>query len=109
MKSVSQTKRMNKICITLYNRIVAFKKQFGYPPVLREICVLMDINSTSAARDYLRVLESWHWITMTDGKCRTMRLIRPTEVEVPDEIHDAAITKTNRLTLRRLMAEVNKP
>lgn len=109
MKSISQTKRMNKTCITLYNRIVAFKKQFGYPPVLREICTLMDINSTSAARDYLRVLENWHWIQMTDGKCRTMRLTRPTEIQVPPAIREATIAKANSLTLRRLMVEVNKP
>lgn len=109
MKSVSQIKRMNKTCTTLYNRIVAFIKQFGYPPTTREICTLMDINSTSQARAYLRVLENWHWIQMTNGKCRTMRLIRPTEIEVPPAIREAAIAKANQLTLRRLMVEVNKP
>lgn len=108
MKTTSQSRYMNSLCIRLYNRIVAFIKQYGYPPTLREICTLMDINSTSQARDYLRVLEGWNWIVLTDGKARTMRLIRPTEIDVPPAIRQAATLKADQIILRRLTMAVKR-
>lgn len=109
MKTPNQSKHMTTQCIKLYNYIVAFKAQFGHPPSLREMCSLMYINSTSHMSSYVRVLESWHWIEVDGGQCRRMRLTRPTEIEVPADIRETAIAKTNQLTLRRLMVEVNKP
>lgn len=66
-------------CNRLYHKIVAFIIQFGHPPVLREMCVLMNTNSTSLVRGYLKVLEEWRWIEVPEGKCRAIQLIRPTE------------------------------
>lgn len=97
MQTVNQIRRMNETCIQLYNRIVAFIGQFGYPPSLREMATLMDINSTSLIAGYMRVLESWGWIAVTNNKSRTLRLTRPTEIEVPLKIREGATVVSDRL------------
>lgn len=97
MRNVNQKTQHHNRCIELYNKIVAFIAQFGYPPSLREMCTLMSIRSTSHVRKYVRVLEEWHWIEITDGKCRTLRLIRPTEIEAPLSIRKHATVVSDRM------------
>jgi SOS-response transcriptional repressor LexA len=77
-------------CIKLYGKIAAYMKQFGHAPSLRDMGKLMNINSTSQIAGYVQVLADWKWIELDDGKGRTLRLIRPTEIDVPEDIRKAA-------------------
>lgn len=97
MRSALQKNASNNRCIKMYHKITAYIKQFGHPPSLRDLCVLMDMNSTSHVAKYLRILEDWKWIEMDAHKCRTMRLIRPTEIEVPHDIRAIASRVSDRI------------
>lgn len=113
-QSRSQMKHMNNLCIKLYHKIVAFKKQFGFAPSLRDMCQMLDIDSTSQVRVYLRKLETWGWVQMEEGKGRTLRLTRPTEIEVPAAIQRKASTVSDRLAEAEhvgqwMTIKVNKP
>lgn len=66
-------------CIKLYNLIAGFVVQFGYGPTYRDMCKLMNSDSTSLMRDYTKVLRQWGWVDMVEGKSRTIHLTRPTE------------------------------
>lgn len=73
------SKEVTDKCIKLYNLIAAFIIQFGYPPSLRDMCKMMNSNSTSLMNSYVCVLMTWGWIDMVEGKSRTIHLTRPTE------------------------------
>lgn len=91
MKDTQQRKsEVTDKCIKLYGKIAAYMKQFGHAPSLRDMGKLMDIHSTSQIAGYLQVLADWKWIEQDDGKGRTLRLIRPTEIEVPVEVRQSA-------------------
>ncbi len=113
MKTITQHRKaqMNGTCIVLYERIAAYWKQFGHAPSLRDMCKLMNINSTSYIAGLLRVLEDWKWIEQSDGS-HAMRLTRVTEVGAPltdrqmitdecERIARIADTADRRAALRR--------
>lgn len=98
MRTESQKKHMNDTCINLYNKIVAFKRQFGYVPTIRELCNLTGTSGTATMRSYLLTLQKWGWIARDTKRARrAYRLTRPTEMDVPTDIRLAAIEVADRL------------
>lgn len=97
MRTETQKQHMNDTCINLYNKIVAFKQQFGYLPSIREMCKLTDTASTSMLRGYLQVLQDWGWLEIPKGTSRAMRLTRPTEMDVLPSIRQAVTEHGDRL------------
>lgn len=97
MQTQAQRKAKNEICIRLFEAIAAFIDQFGYAPNYREMAQLTGITTTSLVRGYLDVLKDWQWIQIDGGKSRSLRIIRPTEIYVPERIRKAAIAKADQL------------
>ena len=64
----------NPIEKKLYDFIVDFIDENGYPPTVREICRQLDFKSTSSAQYYLKKLESDNLITF-GGKMRAISLV----------------------------------
>lgn len=61
----------------------------GYPPTLREIGNHLGIRSTNGVNDHLRALERKGYLTREDMKSRTLRLVRPSDVDGTDDLDDA--------------------
>jgi len=86
MQTENQKHNKNEICIKLYNKIAAFIFQFGYAPSIREMRIMMNSSTNSMIHGYLKVLSDWGWIAIESQKARTLRLTRPTEMDMsPDQ------------------------
>lgn len=108
MQTEAQRKAKNDICISLYLAVAAFIAQFGYAPNYREMCQLTGIKTTSLVRGYLDVLKTWQWIQIDERKARSLRLIRPTEIHVPENIRKQAVAKADQLHEQWLAAEATQ-
>ena len=56
--------------------ISLFWRQNGYAPVVRELCAMCDISSTSVVTYHLERLRERGLIDYADGKPRTVRLVK---------------------------------
>lgn len=46
----------------VYDTIVDFKGEIGYPPTMEELATRLDLSSTNAVSRHLRILEEKGWI-----------------------------------------------
>ncbi len=67
----------------VYNFIVEYIRQEGYPPAVRDICAGVGIRSTSTIHGHLKRLQQDGRIAYTSGKRRA--------ITVPDEIQDRIV------------------
>lgn len=47
-------------------------REHGYPPTLREIGIAIGVRSTNGVHDHLLALERKGYVTINDGKCRSL-------------------------------------
>ena len=67
----------------IYNYIVQFTSEHGYPPSVREICEATGIKSTSTVHAYLKRLEDEGYIDRRSGLNRAIRLPGESVTRVP--------------------------
>ncbi len=63
--------------VKLYHGIVAYRKQHGFPPAIRDLMPAINVNTTSMVSYYLRLLEAWGCIKRVHGSARTIVAIHP--------------------------------
>lgn len=70
----------------IYDYIISFAAQYGYPPSVREIGAYMGLKSPSTVHFHLKVLEERGYIAKAQGKTRAITILEPqvTEVEPPE-------------------------
>jgi repressor LexA len=56
--------------------IEKYIKDFGYPPAIRDICVAVDLSSSSTVFTHLNKLEKMGFIERDESKTRSIRLAR---------------------------------
>lgn len=62
-------------CEKVYDFLVAYIKNYGYPPSTKEICIGISLNSTSSVREHLRKLELLGKIKVTPDTSRGIKLV----------------------------------
>jgi hypothetical protein len=61
-------------------------------------------------RGHIDTLKTWKWIEIEEGKSRSMRLIRPTEIPVPEKVRERATAKAAQIAeAKGWNAEVAQP
>ena len=70
----------------IYDYIVSYTQDNGYPPSVREIGATMSLKSPSTAHFHLKVLEERGYISRTQGKTRAISIVPREEeqVEAPE-------------------------
>ena len=58
----------------VYNTIVAFSIENGYPPTIRDICNKLN-KSVGAVQNCLKILERKDFIEREHGKTRTIKVV----------------------------------
>lgn len=58
----------------VYNTIMAFSIENGYPPTIRDICNKLN-KSVGAIQNSLRILERKDFIEREHGKTRTIKVV----------------------------------
>jgi repressor LexA len=58
----------------VYNAILAFSIENGYPPTIRDICSKLN-KSVGAIQNSLRILERKDFIEREHGKTRTIKVV----------------------------------
>ncbi len=57
----------------IYNYIISFSQEHGYPPSVREIGSYMQMKSPSTVHYHLKALQDAGWITQDHGKTRSLK------------------------------------
>ena len=70
---------------SIYNFILAFTKENGYPPSVREIADAVGLKSPSTVHFHLKGLEDAGVITRGAGKTRAITAVRPLEDDTTPE------------------------
>lgn len=68
----------------IYDFILQFTKEHGYPPSVREISAAMHLKSPSTAHFHMKKLEAEGYIQKADGKTRAITLPREAVAEELD-------------------------
>lgn len=71
-RTIELTKQQEKI----YNIIKEFINKNGYAPTIREIGEIAGLNSPATTFTHLKYLVNKEYITMVEGKPRTMRVLK---------------------------------
>lgn len=77
---------------TIYDYLIQFSAEHGYPPSVREIAVAVGLKSPSTVHFHLKALEEAGAITRAGGKTRA---ITPVSGVVPEEV----CPKSNRIPI----------
>ncbi len=67
------------------NELKKYLAKKGYPPTVRELCELTNLNSTATVHVHLDHLQEKGYINKAKEKNRTIELLVPNEYEVKDE------------------------
>ena len=59
----------------IFNTIVTFQKENGFPPSVRELCTLVNLKSTSSVHRYLTELEMIGLIKVHKNICRGIQVL----------------------------------
>lgn len=68
----------------LLNVIRTYRHVHGFGPSVRELADAVGVKST-AARHHLHVLQREGWVTWTDGKMRSMQVLREGPYQPPED------------------------
>lgn len=60
----------------VYNAIKKYMDQYGYSPSVRDICNITQLNSPASVHGHLKRLKEFGYITFTENKSRTIRIIK---------------------------------
>ena len=66
MKNISKKQQ------EIYNFIISFTSEKGYPPSVREICAAVNLKSPSSAHSHIKVLRESGYILKEDNKTRAL-------------------------------------
>lgn len=69
----------------IYDFILSYTGEMGYPPSVREICRAVGLKSPSSAHLHLKVLESAGYLTRSPGKTRALQISGPGARSTPRE------------------------
>lgn len=72
--SEARTRRASKRQRSLLREIIAFSREHGYPPTIRELCELCEISSTSVVNHHLNQLLSKGLMTREFTVARGIRI-----------------------------------
>lgn len=61
----------------IYDFLLSYTKEMGYPPAVREICRAVGLKSPSSAHLHLKALEGAGYLTRSPGKTRALQLSGP--------------------------------
>ena len=67
------------------NEIKKFMAEKGYPPTVRELCKITNLNSTATIQVHLENLSEKGYIKKDSSKNRTIELLVPNEYDIKDE------------------------
>ncbi len=70
--------------LEIYQFILRFTREHGYPPSMREIGPAVDLKSPSTVHFHLKKLEALGYIQKADGKTRAISLPKEAVAEEPD-------------------------
>lgn len=59
----------------VYNLIKKFIKEKGYSPTIRELCKILELNSSASIHRHLKILKQKGYITYEEGKSRTIKIL----------------------------------
>lgn len=62
--------------IQLFNEIKKYIDFYGFPPSIRELCELMNVNSTGTIQPMLERLKRKGYIDFMPRKSRTIRILK---------------------------------
>ena len=62
--------------IELYNELKKYIDFYGFPPSIRELCKLMNVNSTGTIQSMLKRLKKKGYIDFMPRKSRTIRILK---------------------------------
>ena len=69
----------------IYDYIIAFSAEHGYPPSVREIGAFVGLKSPSTVHFHLKGLETAGLITKAEGKTRSITVVQPEEQTAPGD------------------------
>lgn len=69
----------------IYDYIIAFSAEHGYPPSVREIGAFVGLKSPSTVHFHLKGLETAGLITKAEGKTRSITVVQPEEQSAPGD------------------------
>jgi len=62
-------------CRAVYEMIIAYTEEQGYPPSVREITDACAISSTSVTQSYLGLLQDWGYIRRVPYRARGIQIV----------------------------------
>jgi len=71
-----QHQRERERCRAVYELIIAYTEEQGYPPSVREITDACAISSTSVTQGYLVLLQDWGYIRRVPYRARGIQIVR---------------------------------
>ena len=71
MKSTKLSRRQQDILDAIRDSVLTR----GYPPSIRELCVTVDLSSSSTVHSHLRALEAKGYLRRTPSKPRSLQLV----------------------------------